>query len=50
MNKIETVPIDMSLLIKDEGTLILQLMPLDPRIQNEDKVKLTFKYKTKKVF
>jgi YbbR domain-containing protein len=47
INKVETVPINLNLLNKDEGNLIIQTSPLDPRIKFEENVKIKFNYKTK---
>lgn len=46
VTKVETVPLNMALLNKDEGSFILQPTPLDPRIMINDNQKLKFMYKT----
>jgi len=48
LSRIETVPLNMALLNKDEGDLLLQLTPIDPRLIIDDDVKVKFHYKTKK--
>jgi YbbR domain-containing protein len=48
LSRVNTVPINLSLLSKDEGDIILQISPLDPRLNLEDDVKVKFHYKTKK--
>lgn len=46
INKVDTIPLNMSLLTKDEGSFILQPTPIDPRINIDENQKLKFIYKT----
>lgn len=49
MNKVDTAPLNLLMLNKDEGTIILKTAPIDPRLNLDESVNLKFQYKTKKI-
>jgi YbbR domain-containing protein len=49
LKRIDTAPVNMALLNKDEGALNIQAIPLDPRVKFEENMKIKMLYKTKKV-
>lgn len=49
LNRVDTLPVNLGLINKDEGTLIIELAPLDPRLYKEENFKLKLDFKTKKI-
>jgi YbbR domain-containing protein len=49
ITKVETAPINLNLLNKDEGNFLLQPLPMDPRLKIEENDPIKFYYKTKKI-
>jgi YbbR domain-containing protein len=49
LKKMDSLPVNLGLINKDEGTLIIELAPLDPRLYKEENFKLKLEFKTKRI-
>jgi len=49
LKRVDTVPLDMSRMTKDEGSFTLEIVPLDPRLKIQENDKIKVLYKTKKM-
>ncbi len=49
LKRVETVPLDLSRMTKEEGSFSLEMVPLDPRLKVQENTKIKVLYKTKKM-
>jgi YbbR domain-containing protein len=49
LKRVDTVPLDLSRMTKEEGAFNLEVVPLDPRLKIKDNDKVKVLYKTKKM-
>lgn len=50
ISRLDTAPVNLSLLNKDEGSLTLQLAPVDPRFKIEENEKIKLYFRTRKIY